>query len=231
MSNTFRVVLTIHIIFGGVALLVAPGAMITRKGGTWHRRWGKVYFWAMATVAASAVVLSLLRPGLFLLLVAVFSFYLALTGYRVLYRKTPLERANFLDWGAAMLMLAGGLALVGYGVHLLRTSSFGVVAVVFGGIGLLLAITDARAFLRPPADKRAWLFVHMGRMLGAYIATVSAFSVVNFHFLPPLVRWLWPAAVGSIGSYIWARHYRRKFSAASSARSEPSVRVSPAGHV
>lgn len=231
MGYTFRAVLVIHIIFGGIALLVAPGAMITRKGGTWHRRWGKVYFWSMTTVAASAVVLSLLRPGLFLLLVAVFSFYLALTGYRVLYRKTPRERANFLDWGAAMVMLAGGVALVGYGVLLLRTSSFGMVAVVFGGIGLLLAITDARAFLHPPADKRAWWFTHMGRMLAAYIATVSAFSVVNFHFLPTLVRWLWPAAVGLVGSYIWARHYRRKFSAAPSARSEPVVRVSPVGHV
>lgn len=231
MGNTFRAVLAIHIIFGGLALLVAPGAMITRKGGTWHRRWGTVYFWSMATVAASAVALSLLRPGLFLLLVAVFSFYLALTGYRVLYRKTPRERANFLDWGAAMVMLAGGVALVGYGVLLLRTSSFGMVAVVFGGIGLLLAITDIRAFLHPPADKRAWWFTHMGRMLAAYIATVSAFSVVNFHFLPTLVRWLWPAAVGLVGSYIWARHYRQKFSAASSARSEPVVRVSPVGHV
>ena len=29
-------------------------------------------------------------------------------------------------------------------------------------------------------------------MLGAYAATVTAFSAVNFGFLPPIVRWLWP---------------------------------------
>jgi len=227
MGDTFRIVLAIHIFFGGVALFVAPGAILTRKGGLWHRRWGKVYFWSMAAVAASAILLSSLRPGLFLFLVAVFSFYLAFTGYRVLYRKTPTERANFLDWGAAALMLAGGIGLIGYGLLLLRTSTFGTVAVVFGGIGLLLALSDAHAFLRPPADKRAWWFTHMRRMLGAYIATVSAFSAVNFYFLPPLVRWLWPTVVGLIGTYIWTLHYRQKFSAAS-ARSKPVVRESPA---
>ena len=214
MFDIFRVVLVIHILFGGVALFVAPGAMLTRKGGPWHRRWGKIYFWSMAVVALSATILSLLRPGLFLLLVAVFSFYLAFTGYRVLYHKTPQQPATGLDWGATVLMLLGGVGLAGYGVHLLRTSSFGAVAIVFGGIGLLLAASDARAFLHPPDDKRAWWFTHMTRMLAAYIATVTAFSAVNFQFLPPLPRWLWPTAVGGAGIVAWTRHYRKKFNGA-----------------
>lgn len=212
MVEIFRTVLAIHIICGGIALFVAPGAMLTRKGGLWHRRWGKVYFWAMAIVAITALALSLLRPGLFLFLVAVFSFYLAFTGYRVLYRKTPQQPANFLDWGGAALMLLGGVGLVGYGVYSLQTSTFGLVPVIFGSIGLLVAAIDVRAFLRPSDDKRAWWFTHMNRMLGAYIATVSAFSAVNFMFLPPLVRWLWPTVIGLAGSFLWARHYRRKFS-------------------
>jgi len=211
MAEAFRAVLAIHILFGFVALFGAPGAMLTHKGGLWHRRWGKVYFWSMAVVALTAVILSLLRPGLFLLLVAVFSFYLALTGYRVLYRKTPGQRAGALDWVGCVLMLVGGIGLIGYGAYLLGSSSFGAVAIVFGGTGLLLAISDARAFRRPPADKRAWWFTHMRRMLGAYIATVTAFSVVNFQFLPPLARWLWPSAVGTAGIIVWVRHYRKKF--------------------
>jgi hypothetical protein len=51
----------------------------------------------------------------------------------------------------------------------------------------------------------------MGNMVGAYIATVSAFSVVNFTFLPPMVRWLWPTAVGVPLIFIWIRSYRRRF--------------------
>ena len=223
MGDAFRIILTLHIFCGGVALFVAPGAMLTRKGGLWHRRWGKIYFWAMALVALTALVLSLLRPGLFLALVAVFSFYLAFTGYRVLYRKTPRQRAELIDWSGTVLMLLGGAALVGYGLYLLRTSGFGTVAVIFGGIGLLLASLDVRAFLRPPADKRAWWFMHMNRMLAAYIATVSAFSAVNFFFLPTLVRWLWPTVVGVIGILVWSHHYRKKF-AATNIRSEAIAR-------
>ena len=51
----------------------------------------------------------------------------------------------------------------------------------------------------------------MTRMLAAYITTVSAFSAVNFMFLPPVVRWLWPTVIGTIGITIWVRHYRKRF--------------------
>ncbi len=54
----------------------------------------------MAAVALSAALLSVPRPQLFLALVAIFSFYLAFTVYRVLYRKTSRQRAHTLAWGA-----------------------------------------------------------------------------------------------------------------------------------
>jgi hypothetical protein len=52
----------------------------------------------------------------------------------------------------------------------------------------------------------------MTRMLAAYIGTVTAFSVVNFQFLPPVARWLWATVAGTVGIVIWTRCYRRKFS-------------------
>ncbi|MEN3369156.1 MAG: hypothetical protein V7609_1299 [Verrucomicrobiota bacterium] len=211
MIGIFKAVLIIHILFGSVALFVAPAAMLTRKGGLWHRRWGKMFFWAITGVAITAVLLSLIRSGLFFLLVALFSFYLALTGYRVLYRKTPQQRPAKVDWAAVFTMLLGSLALVAYGIYLMLTSSFGIVAMVFGVIGLLLALSDLRDFRHHPADKMAWWYSHMARMLAAYIAAVTAFSVVNFKFLPPLPRWLWATVAGTVGIVIWRRYYQRKF--------------------
>lgn len=87
----------------------------------------------------------------------------------------------------------------------------GVVPVVFGALGVVLAGNDLRKFVRPPADPSAWWFNHMGGMLGSYIATVSAFSVVNFTFLPVAVRWLWPTAVGVPAIVMWITYYRRRF--------------------
>ena len=71
---------------------------------------------------------------------------------------------------------------------------------MLGGIML-----TRNSLINTPAHNRAWWFTHMRRMLAAYIATVSAFSVVNFQFLPPLVRWLWPSAVATIGIIAWVR--------------------------
>ena len=214
----------IHISAGTLALVLAPLAMLTVKGGRAHRRWGQIYFWSMAVVASTAVVLGLWRPQIFLALLAVFSFYQAFTGYRVLSRERPAqgERAGALDWAAAMATFGASAALAGLG--LVRPGpnweQLGIVPVVFGALGMVLAGVDLARFARPPADPRAWWFAHMGGMLGSYIAAVSAFSVVNFTFLPTTVRWLWPTAVGVPLITAWITYYRIRFRAAARGRAE-----------
>ena len=83
--------------------------------------------------------------------------------------------------------------------------------IVFGAIALFLAGSDVVQSWRPPAEPRWWWFTHMRNMLAAYIAVVSAFSVVNLTFLPPVTRWLWPTVLGTTGIILWSRYYRRKF--------------------
>src|SRR2546422_815513 len=87
----------------------------------------------------------------------------------------------------------------------------GVVPVVFGAFGMVLAGLDFWRFGWPPADRHAWWFAHMRGMLGSYIATVTAFSVVNFTFLPTAVRWLWPIVVGTPLITAWITYYRLRF--------------------
>lgn len=184
-------------------------AMITVKGGNWHRLWGKIYFWAMVVVALTAAVMCWLRSGLFLFLIAIFSFYLALTGYRVLQRKKPVDKARPADVLAAIAMGVAGGGLIVLGV--LETNGERWVRIAFGSIGLFLAVMDIAGFFRPSRQPKGWLLFHMTRFLAAYIATVTAFSVVNFQFLPYLWRWLWPTVIGTFGIGIWRRYYERKF--------------------
>ena len=224
-NAVFTSVLAIHIAAGSVALLVAPGAMATAKGSRWHRRWGHAFVWAMGVVAATALVLATIRPNLFLALVAVFSFYLAFIGQReIARRRLPSgQRAAPLDWAGAIIAGLGAIGLLLYALIPRDGGRSGLwpVALVFGLLGLLLAGREVRSFRRPPSDPRAWWYLHMGNMIGAYIATVSAFSVVNFTFLPPLVRWLWPTAVGVPVIVLWTRYYRRKFAKPRVARAAP----------
>jgi hypothetical protein len=85
------------------------------------------------------------------------------------------------------------------------------VALVFGIGGVVTTGVDMVRFVRPPTERMAWWYSHMAGMLGSYIATVTAFSVVNFDFLPTVARWLWPSVVGTPLIVLWVAYYKRKF--------------------
>ena len=51
----------------------------------------------------------------------------------------------------------------------------------------------------------------MSGMLGSYLAAVTAFSVVNFTFMPTTLRWLWPTLLGTPLIVLWVAYYRRRF--------------------
>ena len=204
-----------HITSGFVAFFVAPLALVSAKGGRTHRRWGRVYFWSMAVVAVTALFLSVYRPNYFLAFVSVFSFYLAFRGYRALKRKPSREnrRPTTLDYVGMVLVLAASAALVALGI-VQPTDVWvplGPIAVVFGMVGFLYGLVDLYTFLFPPRDPSEWLYSHMAGMIASYLAAVSAFSINNFHFLPVLVRWLWPTAIGVPVISLWILSYKKRF--------------------
>ena len=203
-------VLWLHIAAGVVALLAGATALATTKGGPRHRRAGKTFVWAMAVVVGTVLPLLVIDPTstrVFLTLVAVFSGYLAFSGYRVLSRKRPADGDAAVDWVAAGLVVAACLALGGWGVRrLLGGDPFGVVLVVFGGIGVAFGGVDARSF-RAGGGEPEWTVTHLTRMVAALIATVTAVSAVNLTMLPDVVAWLWPTVAGSLLIAYYANRY------------------------
>lgn len=209
----FKAALLTHIACGTAALLLVPIVLAMTKGGAWHRRWGKIYFWTMTMLAASALAMALYRPSLFLALIAVLTFYLVFSGWRAVKRKDG--PANFADWTAAATTLAACGSLVAFA--LLRADwvqHMGPVAIVLGSIGVLASGSDLRRFTSGAPPRMAWLTLHLGRFLGSYIAAWTAFSTVTLsQFLPHagLVVWLWPSALGAPAIAITAIYFRRKF--------------------
>jgi hypothetical protein len=211
-----KVFLGIHVTAGFTSFLLAPVALATAKGGPAHKRWGMVYLWAMGVVAATALPMALYRPVLFLALVAVFSFYAAFSGYRVLKLKNLSSggSAKPVDWIAGGITFAASFALAFLGAFDSKAvQNFGFVAVVFGLLGMRLAYRQMSKFIRKPKEKMWWWYDHLGNFIGSYIAAWTAFSAVTLsRFLHPFwIVWLWPTAIG-VPAIAWTTvHYKRKF--------------------
>lgn len=210
-----HVLLVIHIAAGCAAFLLAPVALVTTKGGKNHKRWGMVYLWAMGIVAATALPMATYRPVLFLALVAVFSFYLAFSGYRVLRLKDLARggRAKAIDWIAAAVTFADGSLLSYLGAfHPQSIQVIGIVGIIFGLIAVQASVSQMITFVWKPKEKMFWLFSHLKGFLASYIAAWSAFSVVTLTQIlgNHWYVWLWPTIVGIPGIVITAAYYERK---------------------
>jgi hypothetical protein len=201
--------LWLHIAAGTVAVLAGVGALVTEKGGRRHRAAGKLFLAAMAVTVATVFVLLAAAVTTFrivLTLVAIFSGYLAFSGYRALSRKRPDDSPQAVDWLAAAAVVLACLALGGWGVAwFLGGSSFGLVMAVFGAIGVAFGGQDLWSFRR--GGNGAWIVSHLQRMVAAFIATVSAVSAVNLGPTLGVVAWLWPTIVGTPLIAYWSNEY------------------------
>ena len=211
-----KVFLGVHIAFGFGSFLLAPVALATAKGGKQHKRWGMVYLWCMGGVAATALPMAIYLPVLFLALVAVFSFYAAFSGYRVL-RLKDLGRggsAKPIDWFAGVVTFGSSAVLAGLGAFKpAAVQGFGIVSIVFGLIGMRLAFSQLKSFIWKPKEKMFWWYTHLGNFIGSYIAAWSAFSAVTLsqYFGNAWYVWLWPTIIGVPAIVLTSGYYKRKF--------------------
>lgn len=211
-----KVFLAIHIAAGTMSFLLAPVALATAKGGKQHKRWGKVYLWSMGAVAATAAPMAFFFPVRFLALVAVFSFYLAFAGYRVL-RLKDLSRggdAKPIDWIAGVVTFAASALLVWLSAF--RPALIEVipaVGVIFGLIGISAAMRQMISFVYKPKEKMFWWYGHLGNFISSYIAAWSAFSVVTLGQIlgNTWYLWLWPSILGVPAVAATTVYYKRKF--------------------
>jgi len=209
MPTLEKWILWLHIAGGTVALFAGVGALVTTKGGWRHRQAGKVFLLSMGVIVGTVFILLPLNPTLFriiLTLVAIFSGYLAFSGYRALSRKRPGQTANEVDWIAAGSVVFACLGLSVWGIiWFLDGRSFGIVMLVFGGIGIAFGTMDI--YLFRASEAKEWRVNHLQRMIGAFIATVSAVSAVNLTPVIGITAWLWPTILGVPLIYYWSKKY------------------------
>lgn len=199
MDTLHTVALILHIIAGFTALLTGTAILFIRKGGNVHRRAGLVFFIALIAVSFSAFLLSVIRPNAFLFMIGAFTLYQGLSGYRAV--KVRLRHTGAWDLLITLLGAANAVTMLVSGQSVLM---------VFGGISVPLVIGDVRVYAltlrHKPVPKLTWLQRHIGHMMGSYIATVTAFLVVNFASSPlGVFVWFAPTVVVVPLIFIWTR--------------------------
>lgn len=186
-----------------VAALIAAFNKIFDLTHSWHVYSGRVFFAGMIIIFLTAVPIALMTGDFFLLLVAIFSVYLALSGWS--YARNRQGTPAFLDWLRSFGMAAASVVMALYGAGLLISGDTnGVTMLVFSSIGGSLSISDLKIQYAGGVTGKERVIRHLTMMLAGLIATVTAFLVVNFTFDPVFVLWLAPTVLITPVIVIWS---------------------------
>ena len=206
----FNTLLGLHIIAGGISLLLGLYILATNKGSKIHKSLGTIYFIAMLTASLVALPMSYLHSNYFLFIIGIFTSYMLLTGKRYLHIKSVAE-VRKTDWILSGIMFLFAIIFICFGVyHLIQNNYFGSVFIVFGSIGLRFVYQDSQNYTGKSGIKNYFLLCHLQRMIGSYIASVTAFLVVNNQILPGIIAWLLPTIMLTPLILFWTRKYTKK---------------------
>jgi uncharacterized membrane protein len=174
--------LPIHIFAAAVGIVSGGVALSAAKGGSIHRRSGKVFVCAMLVMCVSAAVMAAFRGQTMNVIAGLMTAYLVITALLTVRRGSAPARR--LDVGLMFVALALGLTAATFGVEALTSATgkkFGLPAFpffMFGIVGLLGAAGDVRMIRKGRLQGAPRLTRHLWRMCWAlWIATISFFSI------------------------------------------------------
>jgi len=174
--------LPVHIVAGGLAIVLGGIALLATKGGTLHRKSGLVFVYAMVTMGTTASILALRNGFNMNILGGPTSAYFVITALTTV--RPVSEWSRRLDRGALTLAFAIAVVEIGIGASALAAGHLTIkgvpVAMVFflAAVTLLGGVGDVRVMRSGPLRGAPRLKRHLWRMCFAlFIAAGSFFSI------------------------------------------------------
>lgn len=196
-----KTTLIIHVVAGASTLIAGPIAIFYNfKDPRKHRLAGKVFFYAMLVVCFTAWIAYFKHPEKvffqFLCGISTFVFAGVLRGVRAMRFMKKQQAPGWFDWGYTTLLAVFGIWMLWRAVgHFMDGSmvAFPILFAVFGGMSLWDTWRNIR-FFRPNAwvQKLDWYRLHVSSMIGAFMASSTAFTVNAATFLPWYLQWFGP---------------------------------------
>lgn len=198
----------IHAFMGGIGLLSGLITIAVKKGGPTHRKLGKVFTIGMGVSSLLSLIIAVMPDhiNIFLFLIGIFTIYMLISGNRsIQYKKMNTETRIAKDRIVAISMLVASAIMVGIFVYcMLKHASNGILFLFFGLLSGLMAWKDWKFYNTPTLWKKKWLSNHIGKMVGALIASITAFMVAGLH-MKSLSTWIWPSVIGTFFIIYWIR--------------------------
>lgn len=220
MEKLIQFTLLIHILAGSIALVAGAASIISGKGMRLHRNAGNIYFWAMTVVFITGIVVAGYRFNRFLFLIAFLSYYSVFSGVRFLKLKAlhKIQNPAWYDWAAGILNGIVNIVFIALGLYYLFKENNNLpgalLSIGFGIGGLLISYTNLRPFLQRPKKANHWYLAHIGNMMGAYIATFTAFlstMVTRFELMNPYLAFALPSLIGIPVLLFWQHKIEKSF--------------------
>jgi uncharacterized membrane protein len=183
----------VHILAGVVALVSGAVALATAKGARLHRRSGKVFVYAMMTMALGGAVIALVRGAAPSINVpaGLTTAYLVVTALTTVRPRSSTSRA--LDRGAMIFAFVVGLASIVSGIVTLATASgpargMAYPLFMFGMVGLGGARSDRKMLSSDGLRGTHRLRRHLWRMCAALLIATGSFFLGQAQVFPALIR-------------------------------------------
>ncbi|MGH1339891.1 MAG: DUF2306 domain-containing protein [Aureispira sp.] len=199
----------LHVFFGGTALLVGSLVLVLRKGDARHKKIGKIFYGSLLLSAIVSCVVAVLpkHENIFLFCLGLFTIYLLLAGYRGLRFR---QKNPDLKWDRLLALGLGIVALIMLAFPIVLYQKSNIITTVFGVFSLYFGLSDLRLLRRPKVLQERWLRIHLSKTIGAYIASVTAFFVVNNILSVPMWNWFAPATIGTLYIIYWYQTLKKQ---------------------
>lgn len=212
MEQIITKLIYIHAFFGGVGLITGMISIIAKKGGFNHKKTGKIFTSSMIISSLISLVVARMpnHENLFLFLIGIFTIYMILAGNRALTLKSKTKiKADWIDKliSGTMLLTSIGMLIIGI-IGMVQKIDNSVLYIFFGGFGSFMTFKDFQTFKIFKEKKNAWLINHLGRMVGALIASVTAFLVAGLN-VGTIIVWILPTILGTAYIIYWNRKFKK----------------------
>ena len=203
----------VHASIGTVCMVSGLVALAAKKQPGRHPLAGRVFSISLALLFLAILPNLVAKTNVFLFGIGGLAIYTSIEGWRALLRYLGRldPGPDILDYSLNGLCALSSIGLVGYGGWAFsRTgNALGLVCVGFGILGVVLVKAAWHRWKTPPSAN-GWLAIHIGMMMGAFSAAVTAFVAIQFSGKVGNLEWVIWVAPSVVMSVLSKREVKRR---------------------